>query len=114
VYPWGKTGSTFLTQYNVEKVFARVKGKMAENGVIWFGGCEIGNNNEFCQKAANSSGCTVVAPTYAVPRIQFPKGSVDLLDRHATPKVFVPGSAGPVLLSSFCAKQRRHKFVVPV
>jgi hypothetical protein len=86
----------------VEKVFARVKGKMAENGVIWFGGCDIGSNNEFCQKVANSSGCTVVAPTYPVPLTQFPKGSVDLLDRHAGPKVFVPGSPDPVLPSSFC------------
>jgi hypothetical protein len=65
---------------NCEKVFATLKPKVAENCVIWFGGCNIAANTDFCLKAANAAGCPVVAPYMVLPNQKFPRGHVDMLD----------------------------------
>ncbi len=99
---------------NVEDAFKPLKDKVAENAVVWIGGCTIGENNEFCQKAANASGCHVVAPARVLIAKKYPKNNVDVLDRFCMPKVFKPGDANPIKMGDFCAKQETHKFVVPV
>jgi hypothetical protein len=103
---------------NAQTAFGVLKGKVAENCVLWFGGCTIGANEKFCQIAADASGCIVVAPVMALPFTTFPKGQIDILDRFAIPKIFVPASAGSnaatlKALSEFCAKQDELKFEVP-
>jgi len=102
-----------LDMSNVESVFRVLKGKVAENCVIWFGGCNIGANDKFCALAADASGCVVVAPVMRLPLIKAPIGTIDCLDRYAIPKIFVPGGK-TISVPDFCAKQKLHKFVVPV
>lgn len=116
MFAWGlhSRSSIRLGIHNVESVFSAIKPKMADDAVIWLGGCSIGMNNEFCQKAADSSGCTVVAATNWLEAIRFPKGTVDLVDRYAGPKVFEAGGKTPVAINLFCAKQKARKFEVPV
>jgi hypothetical protein len=114
MFAWGASSSIRLGIHNVDAVFSAIKGKMAEKAVIWLGGCNIGENNEFCQKAATDSKCTVVAATNALAAMKVPKGSIDMVDRYAGPKVFVPGASAPISMNAFCAKQDHHKFVVPV
>jgi hypothetical protein len=114
MFVWGVRSSIRLSIHNVESVFTAIKPKMADNAVIWLGGCNIGENNELCQKAATSSGCTVVAATNALTATKFAKGTIDLLDRYAAPKVFVANGKAPVVVNEFCGKARRHQFEVPV
>jgi hypothetical protein len=99
---------------NVTTVFATLHDKMAENGVVWLGGCGIGSNNEFCSKAANASGCPVIAAGHALVNKKFAKTFVDILDRVSMPKLFLPNKPEPASLGDFCADQVKHKFVVPV
>jgi hypothetical protein len=106
--------STRLDTDNVTSAFATLKDKVAENGVIWFGGCNIGANTSFCQKAADASGCAVVAPVMVLPNTKFPKSHVDMLDGFAIPKVFVPVGSPATNISDFCGTQQTRKFVVPV
>jgi hypothetical protein len=104
-----------LTIDDVKKAFEMLKGKILENGVIWIGGCTIGSNTDFCAAAARAVDRPVVAPGYALANKKFPKGSVDILDNLALPKVFVPDAGTKFIgLSEFCAKQDAHKFVVPI
>jgi hypothetical protein len=116
MFVWGVRSSIRLSIHNVESVFTAIKLKMAKDAVIWLGGCNIGENNELCQKAATSSGCTLVAATNALSAMKFAKGTVDLVDRYAAPKVFVAGgkALSPLPINEFCGKQRRHHFDVPV
>jgi hypothetical protein len=99
---------------NVETVFATLKGKVAETCVVWLGGCTIGQNIEFCKKAAAASGCPVIAAGYVLRNKKFPKDFVDILDRVSMPKVFLPGAEKPGSLSDFCMNQEKYKFIVPV
>lgn len=99
---------------NVETAFKTLKSKVAKNAVVWIGGCTIGENNEFCQKAADASGCHIVAPARVLLAKKHPKGNVDVLDRFCMPKVFAPNQTKPVKIADFCAIQAMHKFVVPV
>lgn len=108
----GLISSTHLDLSNVEPVFATLKGKVSPNCVVWLGGCNIGENDEFCHKASVASGCPVVAPTKNLMARKYPKGMIDVLDRFASTKVFVGKSK--VFVGDFCAKQETHKFVVPV
>lgn len=114
MFAWGVRSSIRLGVHNVELVFSAIKPKMADDAVIWLGGCNIGENNEFCQKAADSSGRTVIAATNPLQAMRFRKGTVDLVDRYAGPKVFEAGGKTPVAMNVFCAKQKRRKFEVPV
>lgn len=114
MFAWGVKSSIRLSIHNVDAVFTAIKSKMAENAVIWLGGCNIGANNEFCQKAATKSGCTVIAANNALAAMKVAKGSIDMVDRYAGPKVFQPGGSTPGAMNAFCAKQKRHKFEVPV
>lgn len=105
--------SVRLELENVKNAFAALKGKIAAAGVIWFGGCDIGANVDFCGAAAAAAGCHVVAPVMPLLDKKFPKGTVDMLDGFAIPKAF--GSDGKTIsIPDFCAKQDTHKFVVPV
>lgn len=97
---------------NAEAVFGTLKGKVANTCVIWFGGCNIGNNEAFCKKAAKASGCTVVAPVMPLLDKKFPKGQVDMLDAVAVPRVFTP--EGSLDVPEFCSRQATHRFVVPI
>jgi hypothetical protein len=99
---------------NCEAVFAKLKGKVAKDAVLWLGGCTIGSNNEFLKKAAAASGCTVVAPAMVLVNKKQAKGKVDMLDRFCSPKVFGPGKDQPTSVNDFCARQVTHRFVVPV
>src|SRR5262245_13285521 len=105
---------------NCEEVFKTLRGKVAENCVVWLGGCAIGSNNEFCHKAAMASGCPVVAAGYVLANKPFPKGYVDILDRLSMPKYFPPSPDKPGEIdkpgdiSDFCFRQDKYKFVVPV
>jgi hypothetical protein len=99
---------------NVEAVFGLLKGKVAKNCVIWLGGCGIGSNNEFCLKAANASGCPVIAAGHVLVNKKFAKNFVDILDRVSMPKLFLPGKTSPSDMGDFCATQESRKFVVPV
>lgn len=114
MFAWGVRSSIRLSIHNVDAVFSAVKNKMAEDAVIWLGGCNIGENNEFCQKAATQSGCTVVAATKALAAMKVAKGNIDMADRYAAPKVFIANGKSPVVMSGFCAKQKKYKFAVPV
>jgi hypothetical protein len=108
-------GSSFrLGIHNVVEVFSAVKAKMLPDAVIWLGGCNIGANDEFCRQAAAQSGCTVVAASNVLEAMRVKKGFIDMLDRYAGPKVFYPGKTQAVTPAELCAKQRRHKFEVPV
>lgn len=108
-----KLGSTRLDVGNVETVFKTLKGRMAANCVVWFGGCNIGANRDFCSKAALASGCYVVAPVMQLPNKRFPKNYVDMLDGFAIPVIFDP--AGKAMsISDFCSKQAELNFNVPV
>ena len=108
-----KLESLRLDVGNVEGVFNTLKGKVAEQCVIWFGGCNIGANTDFCSKAASASGCHVVAPVMPLTAQKFPKNNIDILDGFAMPRVFGPDGK-PMNISDFCAKQDLLKFVVPV
>jgi hypothetical protein len=104
---------------NANAAFSVLKSKVAENCVLWFGGCTIGQNTKFCQIAADASGCIVVAPVMALPFKQFAKGQIDILDAFAIPRVFLPrapsaSSATAMSVSDFCAKQETCKFDVPI
>lgn len=99
---------------NVDVVFATLKGKVAENCVLWLGGCTIGQNHDFCSKAATASGCPVVAAGFVLLNKKFPKDFVDILDKVSQPKLFTPGQSQPGNLGDFCSKQEMYKFVVPV
>lgn len=99
---------------NVEEVFKTLKGKVADNCVVWFGGCNIGMNNDFCSKAATASGCYVVAPVMPLMNKTFPQSQVDLLDNVSMPKAFAPSDGKPISINDFCAKQESLKFVVPI
>ncbi len=114
MFAWGVRSSIRLGSHNVDAVFSAIKPKMADDAVIWLGGCNIGENNDFCQRAATKSGCIVVAATNALAAMRMAKGSIDLVDRYAGPKVFLAGKSTPVSMNAFCANQKRHKFVVPV
>ncbi len=109
-----KNSGERLGVHNVTEIFAKLKGKVAETCVIWLGGCNIGDNNEFCQKAANASGCHVVAAHNALMNKVFAKDQIDLLDRYAGPKLFVPNETKPAFVGELCAKQVKHKFTVPI
>jgi hypothetical protein len=98
---------------NCEAVFGTLKGKMADNCIIWIGGCEIGLNDAFCKAAAKASGCPLVAAAKAVTLTKFPKFYVDLVDRYANPVVFMPDGSKP-FIRDLCAKQEKLNFVVPV
>jgi len=98
---------------NCEEVFAKLKGKMADNGVVWLGGCTIGSNQEFLKKAAKASGCPVVAPVMVLQKKSFPKGHIDMLDGVGIPLVFGP-EGKPISLTDFCGRQDTHQFTVPV
>lgn len=108
----GKSHPAALNLTNVEAVFATLKGKVAPTCVVWLGGCIIGANDDFCEKASVASGCAVVAPTNLLPAKKYPKGTVDVIDRFAGTKVFIDKSK--VWVGDFCARQEKHKFVVPV
>src|SRR5262249_6368158 len=99
---------------NCEAVFATLKGKVAKDCVVWLGGCTIGQNREFCIKAARASGCPVVAAGKYLSTKSFPPGTVDLLDRSSMPIFYAPGEDKPGSLSDFCSKQDTYQFVVPV
>ena len=99
---------------NVEDAFKTLKSKVAKDAIVWIGGCTIGANNSFCQKAADASGCHVVAAAMVLRARKYPKGNVDVLDRFCIPKVFAPGKMNPITVADFCAKQETHKFTVPV
>jgi hypothetical protein len=103
-----------LGVHNVTEIFSKLKGLVASTCVVWLGGCNIGDNNEFCQKAANASGCQVVAAHNALQNMTFPRGYIDLIDRYAGPKLFVPNKGVPVFVGELCAKQVKHKFTVPI
>ena len=107
-------GSERLGVHNVTEIFAKLKGRVASTRVLWLGGCNIGDNNEFCQKAANASGCQVVAAHNALQNKKFPKQYIDLLDRYAGPKLFVPNKTAPVFVGELCIKQEQHKVTVPI
>jgi hypothetical protein len=98
---------------NATSIFATLKGKVANDCVIWFGGCNIGSNDDLCKKGAAASGCPVVAPVRACLNKKFPKGFVDLIDRFSNPVVFLPGSNDKPFIGDFCASQKKFKFVVP-
>ncbi|HEY6527545.1 MAG TPA: hypothetical protein VIZ65_02540 [Cellvibrionaceae bacterium] len=108
-----KLNTLRLDTGNVEEVFKTLKGRLAANCVIWFGGCNIGANRNFCSKAAIASGCYVVAPVMPLLNKTFPKNFVDMLDGFAIPAVFDPTGKG-ISVSDFCAKQADLKFNVPV
>jgi hypothetical protein len=108
-----KLGSIRLDVGNVEAVFKTLKGRMAANCVVWFGGCNIGANREFCSKAALASGCYVVAPVMPLLNKKFPKNYVDLLDGVSIPVIFDPAGK-PMSISDFCSKQAELKFTVPI
>jgi hypothetical protein len=116
MFPGGSSSpSQRLGLDNVAEVFATLKTKAApDNCVVWLGGCNIGQNNEFCKKAARASGCPVIAAGQFLSAKKFDKDHVDILDRHSAPKLFLPGEDKPASLSDFCAKQEKYKFVVPV
>jgi hypothetical protein len=103
-----------LGVHNVTDIFSKLRGRVANTCVLWLGGCNIGDNNEFCQKAANASGCQVVAAHNALQNSRFPSGHIDLIDRYAGPKLFVPNKGSPVFVGELCAKQALHKFSVPI
>jgi|SoiMethySBSTD1v2_1073268.scaffolds.fasta_scaffold00433_1 hypothetical protein len=98
---------------NVEAAFGTLKSKVAKNAIIWIGGCTIGANGKFCQKAANASGCHVVAAGMVLREKKYPKGHVDILDRFCIPIVFAPNQP-KMNVYDLCAKQETHKFTVPV
>jgi len=77
-------------------LFSQLKSHMA-GGVIWLGGCALGNDNEGNIERARTSGCYVVAPImYMINErrgvIHRPKGAVDMFERYG-PKVFTPNGS---------------------
>lgn len=104
---------------NVSFVFAKLKGKVSDKCVVWLGGCGIGENAEFCNKAAQASGCPVIAAGHVLVNKKFKAGFVDILDRVSMPKLYLPTADGdgkfpPRSLNDFCMNQEERKFVVPV
>ena len=77
-------------------------------------GCAIGENKQFCTKAANASGCPVIAAGYVLPNKRYPKGFVDVLDTLALPRLHLPGQSEPQSLGDLCAMQQKYEFMVPV
>lgn len=116
MFPGGASKPSLrLGNDNVEDVFRTLKGKVAEkNCVVWLGGCAIGENKEFCTKAANASGCPVFAAGYVLPNRRYTKGYVDVLDKLALPRLYLPGEREPQSIGDFCAMQEKYKFNVPV
>ena len=114
-----KSPSSRLGLTNVEIVFAQLKGKVADKCIVWLGGCGIGSNDEFCNKAAKASGCPVIAAAHVLVNKKSPKGVVDILDRVSQPKLFLPtpdasGRFPPRSLGDFCADQEAWQFSVPI
>ncbi|WP_437277899.1 hypothetical protein WME90_42805 [Sorangium sp. So ce375] len=102
---------TGLTKQDVE-VFDKLKQTMG-GGVIWFGACGIGNDNEQNKERAVRSTCYVVAPVmYMQPRSgqprKVPLGKIDMYDRFI-PKVFTP-SGGMMPWPSFLQLGKRLGF----
>lgn len=109
----GERSSFRINNGNVESVFGVLKGKVAENCVIWIGGCTMAQNDAWCKAAAKASGCHLVACGNYTPNRKFPKGSVDLLDRVLRPAVFPPSGGAPIGMNDFCGQQEKFQFVVP-
>lgn len=109
----GQGNSFRINDGNVESVFKVLKGKVAENCVIWIGGCTMAQNDTWCKAAAKAAGCHLVAPTNYTTIQKFPKGSIDLLDRSLGPVVFPPDGGAPIGVNDFCSQQDKFQFVVP-
>ncbi len=74
-------------------LFSRLKSVMA-GGVIWLGGCALGNDARGNAERAQASGCYIVAPTmYMINErrgiIHRPAGTVDMFERYG-PRAFAP------------------------
>ena len=81
-----------LDKYNI-KLFRDLRDSV-NGGVIWFGSCGIGNDNERNFERASLSGAYVVAPVqYMAPKPGssrvIPYGKIDMFERYQ-PKVFAP------------------------
>lgn len=103
-----------LTVGNCEAIFQKLKSKVAANCVIWFGGCSMAFNRDFCFKAAKASGCNVVTVGNYLPFRKFPKYMVDLLDSKFNPFIFAPSATNTQSPADFCERQGTFKFTVPV
>jgi len=109
----GQRNSFRVNNGNVDSVFGVLKGKVADDCVIWIGGCTMSQNDTWCKAAAKASGCYLVACANYTPSRTFPKGNVDLLDRTLLPAVYPPNGEKPIDMSEFCAQQEKLQFVVP-
>jgi hypothetical protein len=109
----GERKSFRVNTGNVDSVFGVLKGKVADNCVIWIGGCTMSQNDTWCKSAAKASGCHLVACANLMPNQKFPKGTVDMLDRTLMPAVYPPDGGVPIDKSEFCAQQEKFQFVVP-
>jgi hypothetical protein len=109
----GQSNSFRVNDRNVATVFGVLKGKVADDCVIWIGGCTMAQNDAWCKAAAKASGCHLVAPVNYTTIQKFPKGNIDLLDRSLGPVVFPPSGGTPIGVNAFCAQQDKFQFVVP-
>ena len=94
-----------LTVGNCEAIFQKLKSKVAANCVIWFGGCSMAFNRDFCFKAAKASGCNVVTVGNYLPFRKFPKYMVDLLDSKFNPFIFAPSATNTQSPRRLCERQ---------
>ncbi|MBZ5687957.1 MAG: hypothetical protein LAP86_23325 [Acidobacteriia bacterium] len=109
----GESSSFRINDGNVASTFGVLKGKVADDCVIWIGGCTMAQNNPWCKAAAKAAGCHLVAPVNYTTIQKFPKGNIDLLDRSLGPKVFPPDGGEPIGVNDFCSQQDKFQFVVP-
>ncbi len=109
----GQGNSFRINNGNVESVFKVLKGRVADNCVIWIGGCTMAQNDPWCKAAAKAAGCHLVAPMNYTTIRKFPNFSIDLLDRSLGPKVFPPDGGAPIGVNDFCSRQGEFWFVVP-
>jgi hypothetical protein len=109
----GERSSFRINDGNVAATFGALKGKVAEDCVIWIGGCTMAQNDAWCKAAAKAAGCHLVAPVNYTTIQKFPKGTVDLLDRSLGPVVFPPTGGKPIGVNEFCSQQDKFQFVVP-
>jgi hypothetical protein len=98
-----------ISRDNCLDVFRKL-GNALDGGVIWFAGCEVGADSEFCKKVASTSKAFVVAPAITLPIVaKVPPGMIDWFG-ESMPRVFNRDSGTPISLGAFLAQQEALQF----
>jgi len=99
---------------NAAVVFAKLRGHVSNDCVVWMAGCLVGGSLPFGKAIADASGCPVVATSNVLPTTPLDRGKMDMIDRHMAVTSFWPGVDKRVDIGELCVEQQRYNFKVPL